>query len=98
MCMYGVFCMCDMCMHACIHVHAFGRQRRNSGCPSVSLCLPLWHSLTVSVRLASELPEFAHLHFSMLGLQTCAVMPGLYMDAWDLNSGPHAHTASALPH
>lgn len=96
--MYGMFCMCDMCVHACIHVHTFGRQRRNSGCSSVSLCLPLWQSLTVSVRLASELSGSAHLLFPMLGLQTCAVMSDLYIDAWDLNSGLHAPTVTALTH
>lgn len=47
--------------------------------------------------LASEPPGLTVSVSALLGLQTRTVLPGFYMDAGDLNFGPSACPASALP-
>lgn len=97
----------DVCAYVCVYTCPCAHTLRpGEGCLILSFCTVLFFNsvslslkLTVSVRLmARELLGSAGSPSYSTGVIGMHYMYGFYVGAKDLNSGLHAHTASALTH
>lgn len=83
-------------MHLCVQVWRPEEENKWSLTPCLTL---LRQSLSANLELGWQvsLILLSPLH-TALELHLCLAMPPFYVDAGDLNFGPNACTAHALPH